>query len=127
MSAITLTVPPQSLLSFLGFTNGQTGSGAITATNSFVFPFDEYVSIWVENFGISSQDIKQCTYKIPMQPETSNVIFWTTNSYNKQIVVNQNRHFPLDKLNISVLDQYGNQLNNNGIDWSMSIEIDAKS
>jgi hypothetical protein len=30
-------------------------------------------------------------------------------------------------LNISVLDQYGNQLDNNGINWSMSIEIDSSS
>jgi hypothetical protein len=119
----TLTVPPNSLLSFLGFTNGQSGS-TITATSPYTFPFDKYLAIWIENFGISSQDIKQCTYKIPIE---SNVIFWTTNNYNKQIVVNQNRHFPLDKLNISVLDQYGNQLDNNGIDWSMSLEINSAS
>lgn len=123
---VTLTVPPLSLLGFLGFTNGQSGS-TITATNPYIFPFDEYISIWIENFGISSQDIKQCTYKIPMQPQISNTIFWTTNNYNKQIVVNQNRQFPLSKLNISVLDQYGNQLDNNGVNWSMSIEIDSSS
>lgn len=122
----TLTVAPNSLLSFLGFTNGQTGS-TITATSPYTFPFDKYISIWIENFGISSQDIKQCTYKIPIQPETSNVIFWNKNNYNNQLVLNQNRHFPLEKLNISVLDQYGNQLDNNGIDWSMSIEINSSS
>jgi hypothetical protein len=124
--SITLTVPTNSLLSFLGFTNGQSGT-TVTATNSYIFPFDEYISVWIHELGISSQDIKQCTYKIPMQPQTSNVIFWTTNNYNKQIVVNQNRNFPLSKLNISVIDQYGNQLDNNGIDWSMSIEIDGAS
>jgi hypothetical protein len=123
---VTLTVTPLSLLGFLGFTNGQSGS-TITSTNPYIFPFDEYISIWIENFGTSSQDIKQCTYKIPMQPQGSNTIFWTTNNYNKQIVVNQNRQFPLSKLNISVLDQYGNQLDNNGVDWSMSIEIDSSS
>jgi hypothetical protein len=123
---VTLTVTPYSLLSFLGFTNGQSGS-TITATNPYIFPFDEYISIWIENFGTSSQDIKQCTYKIPMQPQRSNTIFWTTNNYNKQIVINQNRQFPLSKLNISVLDQYGNQLDNNGVNWSMSIEIDGAS
>jgi hypothetical protein len=123
---VTLTVPPLSLLGFLGFTNGQSGS-TITATNPYIFPFDEYISIWIENFGISSQDIKQCTYKIPVQPETSNVIFWNKNKYNKQIVCNQNIQFPLSKLNISVLDQYGNQLDNNGVNWSMSIEIDSSS
>jgi hypothetical protein len=40
------------------------------------------------------------------------------------VVVNQNRSFPLDRLNISVLDQYGNQLDNNGKDWSMTLETD---
>jgi hypothetical protein len=120
----TLTVPPQSLLSFLGFTDGQTGS-SIIATNSYIFPFDEYISIWIENIGISSHDIKKCTYKIPMQPQTSNVIFWTPNKYNTQIVDNQNKQFLFEKLNISVLDQYGNQLDNNGKDWSMTIETDV--
>ena len=124
--ATTLTVPPNSLLSFLGFTNGQSGY-SIMSNNSYIFPFDEYVSIWIDNLGVSSQDIKQCTYKIPVNPNTSNTIFWSTNNYNKQLVVNQNKHFPLDKLNISVIDQYGNQLDNNGIDWSMSIEINSST
>lgn len=118
----TLTVPPNSLLSFLGFTNGQSGS-SVTATNPYTFPFDNYISVWIENFGLSSQDIKQCTFKIPVQPQLSNTIYWNTYNYHRQIVVNQNKQFPFDKLNISVLDQYGNQLDNNGLDWSMSIEV----
>lgn len=60
-----------------------------------------------------------------MQPQTSNVIFWTPNKYNTQIVDNQNKQFLFEKLNISVLDQYGNQLDNNGKDWSMTIETDV--
>jgi hypothetical protein len=123
--SITLTVTPNSLLSFLGFTNDQSGSTTITATTSYIFPFDEYISIWIENIGISSQDSKKCTYKIPMQPQTSNVIFWTPNKYNTQIVDNQNKQFLFEKLNISILDQYGNQLDNNGKDWSMTIETDV--
>jgi hypothetical protein len=121
----TLYAPSNSLLSFLGFTNGQTGSrlSTIQATNSYLFPFDEYISIWIENIGTSSLDLRQVTYKIPIQPRTSNTIFWTDNNFNKELVENRNRQFPLDKLNISVIDQYGNLIDNNGIDWSMSLEM----
>jgi hypothetical protein len=31
----------------------------------------------------------------------------------------------LDRLNITVLDRYGNIINNNGIDWSFTLEIEA--
>jgi hypothetical protein len=31
--------------------------------------------------------------------------------------------FPFSKMNIYVLDRFGNQLDNNGQDWSFSIKI----
>jgi hypothetical protein len=115
-----LTCPPNSLLSLLGFTDGPTG----TATNSYTFPFDDYINIWIENVGASSQEFQQITYKIPVTAETT---YWTNNNVNKQIVKNRNYDFPLSKLNIKVLDRFGNQLDNNGQDWSFSIRTSAES
>jgi hypothetical protein len=115
-----LTCPPNSLLSLLGFTDGQTG----TATNSYIFPFDDYINIWIENVGASSQEFQQITYKIPV---TAGTTYWTNNDVNKQIVKNRSYDFPLSKLNIKVLDRFGNQLDNNGQDWSFSIRTSAES
>ena len=123
-TASNVVAPQNSLLNLLGFTDGQTfGGGSVTATNSFVFPFDRYVSIWVENIGTSSQEPQKITYKVPLNNTTSNIIYWARNSVNDQIVFNQNRQFPLRRFNITVYDQFGNQLNNNGVDWSFSIKI----
>jgi hypothetical protein len=115
-----LTCPPNSLLSLLGFTDGQSG----TATNSYTFPFDDYINIWIENVGASSQEFQQITYKIPV---TAGTTYWTNNNVNKQIVKNRSYDFPLSKLNIKVLDRFGNQLDNNGQDWSFSIRTSAES
>ena len=112
-----LSVNTNSLLSLLGFVSGQSSA---TATNPYMFPIDDYLNIWIENVGTSSQEPQQITYKIPVTPGT---IYWTNNNINKQIVKNRNYDFPFSKMNIFVLDRFGNQLDNNGQDWSFSIKI----
>ena len=119
-SPLGVNCTPNSLLSLLGFTDGQSG----TATNSYTFPFDDYINIWIENVGASSQEFQQITYKIPV---TAGTIYWTNNNVNKQIVKNRTYDFPLSKLNIKVLDRFGNQLDNNGQDWSFSIRTSEES
>jgi hypothetical protein len=114
---LPLSVNTNSLLSLLGFVNGQSSA---TATNPYMFPIDDYLNIWIENVGTSSQEPQQITYKIPVTPGT---IYWTNNNINKQIVKNRNYDFPFSKMNIFVLDRFGNQLDNNGQDWSFSIKI----
>ena len=115
--SLPLSVNTNSLLSLLGFVNGQSSA---TATNPYMFPIDDYLNIWIENVGTSSQEPQQITYKIPVTPGT---IYWTNNNINKQIVKNRNYDFPFSKMNIFVLDRFGNQLDNNGQDWSFSIKI----
>ena len=116
----TISAPPNSLLNLLGFVNQQSISASTPAQNSYVFPFDDYVNIWIENVGISSQEPQQITYKIPIQSGTT---YWTNNNVNRQIVNNQNAVFPFSRMNISVFDKFGNLLNNNGQDWSFTIKV----
>ena len=110
-----LTVTRPSLLSLLGFD----GSSS-TSTNQYIFPFDDYINIWIENVGPSSQEPQTITYKVPISSGTT---YWTNNNVNKQIVKNRNYDFAFSKLNILVFDRFGNKLNNNGLDWSFSIKI----
>ena len=117
MPAVPPPVTPNSLLSFLGFVNGQSSP---TATNPYIFPIDDYLLIWIEDVGPSSQEPQRITYKIPVTPGT---IYWANNNVHKQIVKNRNYDFPFSKMNIYVLDRFGNQLDNNGQDWSFSIKI----
>jgi hypothetical protein len=112
--------------SLLGFTDGQvtTGTTVLTATNSFLFPFDTYVNIYMKDIGPSSPEASQSTFKIPMNVSTG-TIFWKENSENSQIIKVTDCSNRVDRLAIQVLDQFGNILNNNGVDWSFTLEIDC--
>jgi len=122
--ATNMNVQPQSLLSFLGFTNGQTGTN-IVATNSYIVNFDSYISIWIENLGTSSLEPVQVTFKLPNNVSSGGILQWAELAQNKQVVKVSDRGVRLDRLNIQVLDRFGNLLNNNGIDWSFTLEIES--
>ena len=122
--AVTMNVTPLSTLSFMGFTNGQTGT-FITATNSYIINFDTYINVWIENLGQSSLEPSQITFKLPLNVNSGGILQWTELSQFTQKVIVTDRGVRLDRLNITVLDRYGNIINNNGIDWSFTLEIEA--
>jgi hypothetical protein len=117
-----MNVQPLTLLSFLGFTNGQVGT-TIIGTNSYIINFDTYVNIWIQNLGTSSLDSQQITYKIPNTVGSGSIIQYTEASNWDQKIEVTDRSNRLDRLIVTVLDRFGNILNNNGLDWSFSLEI----
>lgn len=129
----TVTVPSgltyPSLATLLGFTATQTLTGATSLAGTVpvtLFNQDTYVNIWMENIGSSSRDINQITFKVPVPlsvPAYSNVVYWAEQSQNEQLVCVTDSSARIDRLNIQVLDRYGQQLNNNGVDWSLTLEI----
>jgi hypothetical protein len=122
--SISLNVQPQTLMSFLGFTDGQSGS-TVTATNSYQIGFDNYISIWIENLGTSSLEPSQITYKVPIEVAQGSVMFWTEGKQNTQCVPVTDRSVRVDRLNIQVLDRFGKLIDNNGVDWSFTLEIES--
>jgi hypothetical protein len=120
----TMNVQPLSMLSFLGFTNQQQGV-AFYGTNSYIVNFDTYISIWIENLGTSSTENSQITFKLPMTVGSGSIMQWAENSQNHQLVNVTDRGARLDRLNIQIVDRYGNLINNNGIDWSFTLEIES--
>jgi hypothetical protein len=120
----TLNVQSLTLGSFLGFTNGQTGTN-ITGTNSYIINFDTYVSIWIQNIGTSSLDGQQITYKVPITGGSGSITQYTQGQNWDQKVIVTDRSNRLDRLQVTVLDRFGNILNNNGIDWSFTLEIES--
>ena len=69
----------------------------------------------------------QITFKLPLSTVSSNVIYWAEGSQNKQYMKVFDQRVRIDRLNITILDRFGNILNNNGIDWSMSFDIESSS
>ena len=131
-TSMTIAVPTggstPSLAQLMGFSNTQTLVGtSITAQNSYIINFDTYINIFIENIGTSSLEPSQITYKVPVNGAVENVIYWNENSqFTQKINVSDDRS-RVDRLNITVLDRFGNILNNNGIDWSFSIEVESEN
>jgi len=121
---VTMNVQPLTLLSFLGFTNGQVGT-SITGTNAYIINFDTYISIWIQNIGTSSLDGQQITYKVPVTGGSGSIIQYTESSNWEQKVLVTDRSNRLDRLIITIVDRFGNIINNNGLDWSMTLEIES--
>jgi len=126
---VTINVAPLSLGYFLGFTDGQTATGqnsTIIATNNYNINFDTYISIWIGEIGTASLDPQQITYKVPITDTTyRSITNYGEGSYYLQNVVYTSRSNRLDRLTITVLDRFGNILNNNGMDWSFTLEIES--
>jgi len=122
-------VTPNSLLSFLGYTHTSTTSTATTLTGTYPYTlnWDTYIVMWIENIGQSSMEPVQITFKLPLSTVSSNVIYWAEGSQNKQYMKVFDQRVRIDRLNITILDRFGNILNNNGIDWSMSFDIESSS
>lgn len=121
---LLLNVQPLTLLSFLGFTNGQTGT-SIIGTNSYIINFDTCLYIWITEVGTSSLDGQQITYKVPITGGSGSIIQYTEGSNWNQTVVFTDRSNRLDRLTVRVIDRFGNIVNNNGLDWTFTLEIES--
>jgi len=125
---VIIGVTPLSLGYFLGFTNGQTAPGtttSVTGTNSYITNFDTCFYIWIQNLGTSSLDGQQITYKIPNNTGSGSIIQYTEGSAWEQKIVVTDRSNRLDRLIITVIDRFGNVLNNNGLDWTFTLEVES--
>jgi len=118
-------VTPNSLLSFLGYTHIVTTNSGTTqvASNPYTLTWDTYISIFIENIGTSSLENSLISFKIPLSSITNGTIFWSEMAQNKQIIQFQ-ASTRLSYLNIGVYDRFGTILNNNGMDWSMTLNVD---
>jgi hypothetical protein len=113
-----------NLLYFMGFVNGQTGS-VITGTNSYMINFDTYISVYIPNLRNSSQEPSFITFKIPVNVASGGIQYYAERAQFSQELEIYDRSIMFDRLDIQVRDRFGELLNNAGIDWSFTIEIES--
>jgi hypothetical protein len=123
-ATITTNVNPPDLGTLLGFSNAVTGSN-ITASNCYIINFDTYINVWMQNIGTSSLETTMCSFKIPLSGGPGTIIQWAEKSQNEARVCVTDSSVIVDRLIIKVLDRFGQPLNNNGLDWSFTLEVEA--
>jgi hypothetical protein len=117
------------LLTLLGFSSsGQTtvGTTQLVASGALNFITDTYVYLYFPDLGTSSRENMPGTFKIPLNNVASgNILSWGDMNQNEQIVIMTDTSKNIDRLSVKVLDRNGILLDNNGVDWSFSIEIET--
>lgn len=130
-SLVVIPVTQRSLAYFMGFTNGQNVTGVgnyLTATNAYMINFDTYINVFIENLRASSlQPQVPVTFKIPITVANGAIEYYFENTRFTQAIPTRDPNFRIDRLNIIVYDRYGNILDNNGVDWSFTLEIESET
>jgi hypothetical protein len=128
-SLISIPVTQRSLAYFLGFTDGQSVTGignSVTGTRSYLINFDTYINVYIENLRASSQQpMVPITFKVPITVANGSIEYHFEKSRFRQNIQTYDPNFRIDRLNIIVYDRYGNIIDNNGVDWSFTLEIES--
>jgi hypothetical protein len=115
---------PGTLGYMLGFTNDQVGV-SFTANKSYNIDFDNYINIYIENLRNSCMEPYACTFKIPITVQKGGVESYQSDNRFKQSIEIFDPNYKINRLNIQVRDRFGLPLDNNGLDWSMTLEVES--
>jgi len=120
VTSINLASTP-SLGALMGFSNAQSGT-SIVATNAFQLNNDTYIKLYIPNLGTSSLEANMMTFKIPISNQKIGTNFiWEPMDPPSVCVTDVSSK--LDKLDIRIIDRWGNLMSNNGLDWSFTLEM----
>lgn len=112
---------------FLGFDgNEPIINGKQTGNRSYNFSFDNYLRISFPFHGMSSREYHLTTFKVPVTVGYGGVLIYNNTIENRQTIYVKSTYNKFDRITVEVTDRFGNLISNNGLDWSLSIEIDCE-
>jgi len=115
------------LTQIFGFTNLTTSyTNSITSSRIYNLNYDNYLSIYCPNIPHKSSGFSNqlMTFKIPFNSVSGSIYYTAENiSYSHYIEITD-EHFVLDRVQIQVYDQFNNQLNNRGVNWSFTLAFE---
>jgi hypothetical protein len=119
-----------NIMSLLGFNEGQMiydDGIPVLAINNYSLTFDTYINIYIPYLRSSSAEPSHITFKVPVNPiiPPYNTIYYASDNTFRQTVYNSDMGQKFQTLQIQVYDRFGNLIDNNGNDWSMTLEINC--
>jgi hypothetical protein len=112
----------------LGFTSStalsavNTTGAILTAIRQPNLNFDNYISLFIKNIPHNSSSSNQLiSFKIPLNGSGNIIYFNSENISFSQYITITDQNLVVDKLQIVVYDRFGNQLTNNGFDYSLTV------
>lgn len=110
--------------------NNSAITGGITATisgqNVFNLNVDNYLNMYLENVPTDNNynfNGVLCSFKVSLNGVYGNIIYNNDENVFKQTVFISDENFVLREIRITMFDRFGNQIVNNGLDYSFSLEI----
>jgi hypothetical protein len=116
----------------LGFRSAQDSlvSGVYNASvSNYNLNVDSYFYLYIPSLNAINASMNGAisTFKIPMTAITNSVQYYFDNLVFQQFVQITDKNFVLSSLTCHILDRFGNNLQSNGLDWGMSLQIDYES
>ena len=145
----SLTTPNRLLITFTGGTTTSTFSVIDTNLSKYILGFraskdvlsggvysasysnfnlnpDNYILMYIPSLNgmNASMSGQQSTFKIPLNSVTNQVYFYQEESSFQQFVDITDKNLMLSSLIVYITDKFGNDLQNNGLDYSFTLAIE---
>ena len=126
---ITYTTIVNGMISTISQTSFPTATSPyyyLASTSSYNLNADNYISLYVPQFAgcVSDMNGLNTTFKIPMNCIYGMTYFFQKNLNFEQELEIRDKNMILNEMTIIVFDRYGKNVENNGLDYSLSLLVE---
>ena len=129
-------------ITYTNIVNGVISSTSVTSFPSATSPYyylaststynlnpDNYISLYIPQLAgcVSDMNGLNSTFKIPMNCIYGMTYFFQKNLNFEQELEIRDKNMILNEMNITVFDRYGKNIDNNGLDYSLSLLIEFEN
>lgn len=117
------------LLRILGFLPNTSYTSPRVSQAYTNLSLDTYLCVYFSDVlgdGIINTSQKPMTFKIPIYSALGTVVFWEDSNSFTQFIDISNQTKDISSIRVIISDQFGNLLNSNGSDYSMTLAIEYK-
>lgn len=129
-------------ITYTNIVNGVISSTSVTSFQSATSPYyylaststynlnpDNYISLYIPQLAgcVSDMNGLNSTFKIPMNCIYGMTYFFQKNLNFEQELEIRDKNMILNEMNITVFDRYGKNIDNNGLDYSLSLLIEFEN